>query len=617
MEKRKGFINRKYKGHVFAGLAAIVIATTGFTLSSCTTETKIEPPVIEKQEEVDDLELIIDEVNDFAAIEERLIHFVENAGLHGLGELNVEDVLALYILLNIEDISPSQAAHLYDDRFNAEILMDKATQMINTVASDALYSKPGHMIDVASLIVNPNSQVELIKIQELIARYNVASEAEKLDVVGILVKEIEDLYASDQWKKLPDGVSMLIQSKIWFVYHNLLNDKAVFNRYGNKLEALELIMFANQTNCIENKEARYNPNIASRYSDNSIEARKNLEYKYDEQMKEYAEKNKVASKFKLLVANVIEKAKIVFVARESIEENQMAKKEHLMQETVTTTQKPVSPTNQTPITKEKIDQTNQDAELRAKGMKDGFEAGNRDAIFDTTNSSSLGRPEPFPRKFPTGYDAKYANQSAYTQVYIEEYNKEYRNTIIEQAAVLGKYQGMNYGARLVEQGLTYTRVDSIVESKYRKFNGTEFASPYLSAFNQAARVSYDEFKKLMDDAKKEHGDDVQGPTIIEKGPNETVVIVPGITVDANGYLWDSSGNPIYDENGNHMRQVGQQQSYQPADTQQNTSPQPEQSQPREDIYNSVEDTTIIGPDHGGTLYDEQGNVIQWQSLKIR
>jgi hypothetical protein len=255
---------------------------------------------------IEEVEEVVDEVNDFQAIEEKLIHFVEDARRRGLGELDVEDVLALYILLNIEDISPSQAAYLYDDRFNAEILMDKATRMINTIASDALYSKvnPHIWIDVASLTVNPDSQLQLEITQGLVAQH--FEPYKDLHYVERILDHIEDLYGTDEWKKLPDGVSMLIQSKLWFALHDMLNNKEYMNEYGNRIIALELILFANQTNCLEDKEARPNPNIASRYSDNSIEARKKLEYKYDGQMKEYAEKNQIVSRYEELVANVNE-----------------------------------------------------------------------------------------------------------------------------------------------------------------------------------------------------------------------------------------------------------------------------------------------------------------------
>ncbi len=530
---------RKVK--IIAVLAAATIFASGWTLSKYSHKFFSDPEpsyvpdekelVIEEEEE--EKEEVIAEVNDFEKIEEKLINFIEDASERGLGDLETEDLLALYILLNIEQISPSQAAYLYDDRFNAEILMDKATQAMNVIASDAMYSKPGDYIDVSSLVVDEKATAAIVKFQEIFARYNVANQEEKMDIARIMLNEIEDLYATAQWKSLPDGVSMLIQSKIWFVYHDLLNDQAIFNRYGNKMESLELILFANQTNCLEDKDARYNPNIASRYSDNSIDAKKKLTVKYDQQMQLYARENEVLTRFSELIAQVDEKANPIYVARPTIEEKSMADKEAKMEETVVVTPAPSKPeeTTQPPLTFEEIEEHNIDEEIRAQAVVDGFEAGNRDAIRDTSDENFLSRSEPFPSRNERSHSSQYSNKQVYQVAYSNSYLKSYSETIIEQAAVYGKHHGLSHGVRLVEQDRSFSSTNTIIHSLYQKFNGTMFENAYLRAFNNAARVSYEETLQAMREAEKEHGDGVKPPTVIEESPTETIIILPGYSVD--------------------------------------------------------------------------------------
>ncbi len=156
------------------------------------------------------------------------------------------------------------------------------------------------------------------------------------------------------------------------------------------------------------------------------------------------------------------------------------------------------------ITKEEIDQHNQQQELRAKGMKDGFEAGNRGAMVDTSNRLSLEQVENiFPNQNPKIINQKYSNQPAYIVTYQKSYQESYQETLLEQAAILGRYQGMGYGVNLVQHGVPYQAISSILEPKYQKFNGTDFADVYLEEFNRSAKIAYYQFEKMLEEAKKE------------------------------------------------------------------------------------------------------------------
>ncbi len=150
------------------------------------------------------------------------------------------------------------------------------------------------------------------------------------------------------------------------------------------------------------------------------------------------------------------------------------------------------------ITKDEIKISNDHQELRAQGMKDGFEAGNRGAIIDTTNQLSLAQLEnTFPNQNQKTNNQKYVNEVAYTDAYQVAYQKSYEKTILEQAAILGKYQGMYYGISLVEQKKPYVFSSLILEPKYQKFNGTKFAQVYLQTFNESGENAYYQFEEML------------------------------------------------------------------------------------------------------------------------
>ncbi len=555
----------------------------------------------------EELEEEVDLVNDYNFIKKQLIHIMEDAAAKGLQEITVDQWFDWYITMNIKEISGKDFAKFYDDRHTESTILNNASIVNNHLGVSTMTATPNEHVEIEPLLVNDNDAVMATELQELFAKYNVASSSEK----AALAKEINEiyfeLYATGSFKQLSSSINTFIISKAYTMRIETRNE-------SNKIpeDALYEMMLAEIKDC----------SLTDRHEANSIyhDVRVLTQTKMSEKielMRKYYNELGLESMREQLLNEVLLEANIISAEKTALERQIEQNTPDLSEEVVT--QRPVTgqdtKTGQEPKTKDEIKEINRDAEYQAEGMKAGFEAGNRDAMSDTRDQSKLSQSEAFPSRRPYSFPSNSPNNKAYRDAYTKAYIQEYDATILRQAPVYGRHHGMSYGVRLVEQRLSFTPISSIQHHNYQKFNGTIFAAPYRQAFNQAAQVAYDEAQQLLEEKKEEYGDDVKGPEVIEEDENTTVIINPGFTTDENGYLYDQNGNPVRDENGNHIRHgTGSNQV-----DNNNNNQKDEQNEQENDyevveddskvIYDEDTDTTIIIPDVEGPIYDEDGNPI--------
>jgi len=548
----------------------------------------------------EELEEEVDLVNDYDFIKKQLIHIMEDAAAKGLQELTVDQWFDWYITMNIKEISGRDFAKFYDDRHTESTILDNASIVNNHLGVSTMTAKPNEHVEIEPLLVNDNDAVIATELQELFAKYNVASSSEK----AALAKEINeiyfDLYATGSFKQLSSSINTFIISKAYTMRIETRNES---NRIPE--DALYEMMLAEIKDCSLTDRQEAN----SIYHDVRLLTQTKMAEKI-ELMRKYYDELGLESLREQLLKEVLLEANIITAEKTALERQIEQNTPDLSEEVVT--QRPV--TGQDTKTKDQIEEINRDAEYEKQGMKAGFEAGNRDAMSDTRDQSKLSQSEPFPSRKPNSFPANSPNNKAYRDAYTKAYIQEYDETILRQAVVYGKHHGMSYGVRLVEHGNAFISISSIQQHNYRKFNGTIFADPYIKSFNQAAKVAFDETKKLLDEQKEKHGDDVKGPEVIEKDEDTTVIINPGFSTDENGYVYDQDGNPVRDENGNHIRHgTGNSKSNDSYEKQDHNEKEKQEDIKQEDnskvIHDDETDTTIIIPDVDGPIYDEDGNVI--------
>lgn len=383
----------------------------------------------------------------------------------GIKNISIEQWTDFYIILNINDIDPTDYARLQFSTKTKESMMRNFDFVNNTLLDDTITSTPKTVIDIASLVANKESAAAITALQEKIAEFNTSSS--KSTVAGELNKFVESEFATEIYNQV-DAPSNLVRFKLLLAMERM----TVNNSYRVPSADMSKIIFGKGEDCNLTSKSTVN----TKYNGEKTTVKEMLGAKLEKARTAKTDDPKISA-IELLAGFEIEmkiKEKIAaqdakYIANPSVEEAILANKP----QTSTPSSQKVQPndkivtdkkTGETFIAvdpsvaqkeqqekqiKDQLEKENQNENLRAAGVVDGGQAGYDDGFIDgygvanyNDNFGTIAGDKIYRDAYKESYIKQY--KSGYTDGKLK-HEREQNNIIKEEIVPLPQYDQNNDG----------------------------------------------------------------------------------------------------------------------------------------------------------------------------